>query len=357
MRRVTELSVFLQQRINIHFCVQLDFTLKGTKEAIKKVFGVVALSDKQIGVWYRQFQSGRTTIVDLERKPKPRVSRSPANIAAVKDCVDHDRRATLYIISKETGIPRSSVFSIVKKDLQLVKKCAKYVPRLLTPAHMAKQHNNSEYLLRLFRNFPKVMERTVTMDESWVYMYNPLRKEESREWLHKEDPRPIKAQRARATGKVLIITFFDTSGLIYYEFYHKTIKKGDFIQICGRFLDAFETRRPRGRFRGCLFLHMDNAQPHTAGDSMNFLRSHQVQVLPHAPYSPDLAPNNFWFYGRLKGDLRGVRFPDIPTLKDAVRDQIGNITSMEYCQCIMKTWVKRLISCITANGGYFEGIQ
>ncbi len=55
MKRATELSVFLQQRVNISFCVQLDFTLKGTKDAIKKVFGVVALSDKQIGVWYRRF--------------------------------------------------------------------------------------------------------------------------------------------------------------------------------------------------------------------------------------------------------------------------------------------------------------
>ncbi len=97
--------------------------------------------------------------------------------------MEQDRRATLYQISKETNIPRSSVFSIIKKDLHLVKKCAKYVPRLLTEAHKAKRWNNCEYLLRLFRSFPKVMERAVTMDESWIYMYDPLRKQESREWL------------------------------------------------------------------------------------------------------------------------------------------------------------------------------
>ncbi len=330
MKRVKEMSIFLQQRVNILFCVKMNYTARATKDAIHHVYGVTALSEKQIRVWYRRFVGGRTEVCDLCRDAKPKTGRSQANIAAVRAAVEADRRATVEQLSKDTEIPPASVHRILKMDLLLVKKCAKYVPRLLTDRHVFKRRNNAEYLLRLFCQFPQVLECAITMDESWVYQYDPLHKAQSREWLHKEDPRPIKAICARATGKVLISTFFDSKGLVYYEFSHKTVNAQCFLAMMERFLEAHRTRRPRGRVRGRLFLHLDNAPCHNANICKEMMRTNMVQRLPHAPYSPDLAPNDFWFFGRLKENLRGTRFPTKEDLMNAVADEITAIPSIQY---------------------------
>ncbi len=93
-------------------------------------------------------------------------------------------------------------------DLKLSKKCAKYVPRLLTPVNVRKRRDCCEFFLRLVRQFPKVLANTVTMDESWVYQYDPETKQQSKQWLPHNSPRPIKALWTRATGKVFFCLFF-----------------------------------------------------------------------------------------------------------------------------------------------------
>ncbi len=193
------------------------------------------------------------------------------------------------------------------------------------------------------------------MDESWVY-YDPELKEQSKEWLPKKAPRPIKAICTRATGKVMIVTFFDSRGMIYYKFTRQGIGAQVFIAICTRFLEAYQTRHPQGRIRGRLFLHMNNAPAHTANVTKAFLQRHSVQLIPHPPYSPDLAPNDFWFYGELKKPLRGQRFPTLEHLKQAVTDRIAEIPSHDYAEAILRSWPQRILRCIGADGGYFEGI-
>ena len=34
----------------------------------------------------------------------------------------------------------------------------------------------------------------------------------------------------------------------------------------------------------------------------------QTELLPHPPYPPDLAPNNYWLFAELKKMLQGKRF-------------------------------------------------
>ena len=39
-----------------------------------------------------------------------------------------------------------------------------------------------------------------------------------------------------------------------------------------------------------------------------FLENSGLKTLPHPPYSPDLAPCDFWLFSRIKDELRGKRF-------------------------------------------------
>ncbi len=176
------------------------------------------------------------------------------------------------------------------------------------------------------------------MDESWVYSYDPETKEQSREWLRSIEACPQKPRKTIGTAKVMLVSFFDSKGLIYREFVRRpmTINQIIFRQIFTRFDIAFQNRRgPRGQVRGRMFIHMDNASAHTTGLTGQHLRNLGWTALPHPAYSPYLAPSNFWFFPCLKRGLRGHRFATIPELEEAVDLEIANIASEEFKDCIL----------------------
>jgi hypothetical protein len=47
-------------------------------------------------------------------------------------------------------------------------------------------------------------------------------------------------------------------------------------------------------------LHHDNVFAHTALSVRDFIASKQITVLEHPSYSPDLAPNDFFLFPKLK---------------------------------------------------------
>ncbi|UYV78080.1 hypothetical protein LAZ67_16000042 [Cordylochernes scorpioides] len=56
--------------------------------------------------------------------------------------------------------------------------------------------------------------------------------------------------------------------------------------------------RPRAQLREVL-LHHDNARPHTSAQTLDFLANSGVQLVTHPPYSPDLAPCDFFYIQKL----------------------------------------------------------
>ncbi|GFT11356.1 hypothetical protein TNCV_1144361 [Trichonephila clavipes] len=58
--------------------------------------------------------------------------------------------------------------------------------------------------------------------------------------------------------------------------------------------------------KSVLFLH-ENVKPHTSQTTENLIESFGLEVLDHAPYSPDLAPSNFHLFLYLKHSLGGKR--------------------------------------------------
>ena len=66
--------------------------------------------------------------------------------------------------------------------------------------------------------------------------------------------------------------------------------------------------------RGVLLLH-DNAPVHTSRVSQVAIKPCGFEELNHPPYSPDLAPSDFYLFRKLKFDLIGTRFEDDDSLK------------------------------------------
>ncbi len=317
------------------------------------MYGAATLHWNRITFWHNSFSLGRTLIVDQERAHKRHSCRTPANIQAVRTLLDTDCRMTVQAIARSTNLPKTGVHHILHKDLKLMKKAARFVPKLLTPHHLRDRYETSMMILTTLRTDPDFLKYVVTMDESWVYTYDPEMKIQSSEWLASNNPRPVKELHGRTIGKSMLVTFFDWKGLIHHEFVrNRTIDCPLFIQILSRLREAMKTKRPRIR----MLLHMDNASPHIARDTRLYLLLTGQHTLSHPAYSPDLAPNNFWYYPRLKKHLKGQRFPSLDALEEAVEDQIVQILSHEYEQCILKSWPHCFARCMDKDGDYFEGL-
>jgi transposase len=75
-----------------------------------------------------------------------------------------------------------------------------------------------------------------------------------------------------------------------------------------RLKKAVRRRRPGllTKGLGVLLLH-DGAGPHSAATTVNLLNYWGWKILPHPPYSPDLAPSNLHLFSKMKTHLRGQR--------------------------------------------------
>ena len=84
-----------------------------------------------------------------------------------------------------------------------------------------------------------------------------------------------------------------------------------------------------------------------------FIDESGLQILPHPPYSPDLAPCDFWLFPRIKRYLKGRNFSSNSEVEGALRNVIGDIEENEF-KLAIQAWFKRMNKCIQAKGCYFE---
>ncbi len=79
-----------------------------------------------------------------------------------------------------------------------------------------------------------------------------------------------------------------------------------------------------------------------------------MPTLDQPPYSPDLAPCDFFLFPKLKGVIKGTRFPDVEAIKRAVTTELRRIPEEAFRGCI-EVWKKRMDKCVRLEGNYFEG--
>ena len=115
----------------------------------------------------------------------------------------------------------------------------------------------------------------------------------------------------------MLTVFFDFRGEVHYEFLPpcQTVNKKYFLSAKRRLREAIRLKRPELWGNNSWVLHHDNAPSHT----VLILRDHFVKnskhIVPQPPYSPDLAPCDFWLFPKLKRPLRGTRFESIDEIK------------------------------------------
>ncbi|KAJ9600590.1 hypothetical protein L9F63_026273, partial [Diploptera punctata] len=127
-----------------------------------------------------------------------------------------------------------------------------------------------------------------------------------------------KSEDSAICWEVLGSVFWDAQGCILVEFLEpgQTINAARYIQTLVKLRRALHNKRPGRK----IILQHDNARPHTAGATVEKIRTFGWETLPHPPYSPDLAPSDYHLFSSVKE--RGQRYETLEDIQKAV------------CQCL-----------------------
>ncbi len=115
----------------------------------------------------------------------------------------------------------------------------------------------------------------------------------------------------------MLCVWWCSTGIVHYELLETGEMVNAELTTVMKKLRAL-SGRTTSRFRP-LLLH-DNASPHTAKMTKTKLEELWFEVLPHSPYSPDLAPSDFCLFRSLQHHIRDMEFKTFEEVQNAVEE-------------------------------------
>jgi transposase len=101
-------------------------------------------------------------------------------------------------------------------------------------------------------------------------------------------------------------------------------------------------------------LHQDNAPAHNAFSVKQFLANKSITVLKHPPYSPDLAPCDFFLFPKIKSVLKGTHCVSVENVKAKTAEILNSLTEHDLRNCF-EHWQHSMQLSVNSEGNHFEG--
>ena len=350
------MTELLEQRYCIKFFEKLGDTQVDTIRKIQQAFGDNAMSIKWIKEWYNRFKGGSTSVDSEPCHDRPSTSRNDNVINQVRALIVQDTRITVRELVDEVGVSIGSVHSILTADLGLRRVSAKFVPKLLTMEQKQLRLEIAQDMLDSIESDSNFLNTVITGDESWVYGYNPGTKAQSSQWKLPSSPRPKKAQQVCSNVKVLLTVFFDSRWVVHHEYtpQGQTVTKEYYEGVHCRLRNAVWHKWPDLWAAKSWQFHHDNAPAHSSHLIQGFLAKHNIPLIRQAPYSPDMAPCDFWLLSKLKMLLKGTRFESREDITRKVTAQLDMIPQEAFQKCFQQ-WQDCWKKCVHYQEDYFEG--
>lgn len=344
-----------EQRAAIKFCFKLGKTFTETHQMMQQAYGSDCLSRTQVYEWYNRFKSGREDLGDDERSGRPREVVNEKNIQIVRDFIKKEPKSSLRYMESELNITKDSIHTILVEHLGLRKVCARFVPHKLKEEEKVLRIQHSRDIIKEAKKDPNFLYNIVTGDETWCFQYNPESKRQSSEWKHPTEPNPKKTRQEKSKIKSMLICFYDSKGIVHKEFVPtgQTVTAVFYLGVMKRLLARIRRIRPEYAANGSWRLLHDNAPAHRSTLVTDFLTKNHIFTINHSPYSPDLAPCDFYLFGKLQTAMKGNRYSDINHIQKAATDILKMITTGEIKNSF-DNLLDRANRCIAAEGEYFE---
>lgn len=329
------------------FCYHLKKTAAESHRMLVEAYGDNALGKSQCFEWFKKFKSGDFDVRNEERGRPPKKFED----SELQALLDEDDAQTQQQLAEQLDVTREAV-SIRLKAMGKIQKMGKWIPHELNERQQEKRKTTCEILLARYKR-KSFLHRIVTGDEKWIYFENPKRK---RSWVSPGEPSTSTARQNRFGRKAMLCVWWDQKDVIYYELLKpgETVNTERYDQQLIRLKQALDHKRPeyQERQHSAILLH-DNAPSHTANPIKERIESFGWEILPHAAYSPDLAPSDYHLFTSMGHALAEQRFTSYENVQKWLDDWIASKMQDFFWRGIHKL-PERWETCIANDGKYFE---
>jgi len=150
--------------------------------------------------------------------------------------------------------------------------------------------------------------------------------------------------------------WWDQLGVVYYELLKptETITGDRYRTQLMRLSRALKDKRPQYNERhDKVILQHDNARPHVAKVVKTYLETLKWEVLPHPPYSPDVAPSDYHLFRSMAHGLADQHFRSYEEVKNWIDSWIASKDDQFFRRGI-RTLPERWEKVVASDGQYFE---
>ncbi|GFO32281.1 histone-lysine N-methyltransferase SETMAR [Plakobranchus ocellatus] len=159
---------------------------------------------------------------------------------------------------------------------------------------------------------------------------------------------PISYMRSR------VLQYRDAKGVILLDILPQgqCINAARYCSTLDRLKEAIRRKRPGLLRRGVVLQH-DNATPHSANLTQQWLQRYGWENFPHPAHSTDLAPSDVHLFGPLKRHLGGMAFETEDDLISELRNWFDNL-DVDFFRVGINSLLSRWQKCIDLHGDYLE---
>lgn len=339
----------MEQRAVIYYLTRKNTKTKDIKAELDQVYKEQALSLSQVYYWRRMFILGRE---DLNNESSPGRAPDEGIDSSILLVLEKDPRATAHKIAHKLGIAVSTVTLHLTQNLGFHWFHLHWIPHTLN--NQQKEYRmkiSQEMLILLNRAKRDSFKFILTGDECWVnYSYSSTHM-----WALTIDDVYDIERTNNYQKKILITVFINGNGLVLLDIKPQTVKiTGEyFLHNVINVIEESELLREAERKKRKLMIHFDNAPWHNSKFVQAHLLDSKLRRVPHPAYSPDLAPCDFGIFGTMKNSLEDCEFSTENELIEAIK-AFFVLKKSDFWKSIFTAWIKRLNTCISSNGNYFE---
>ena len=144
-----------------------------------------------------------------------------------------------------------------------------------------------------------------------------------------------KARMQKSKLKNMLICFFDQEGIVHREFLPSgmTVNADFYCDVLRTLRENVWLKRPQKWQNQNLIVHHDNAPAHRFFKVSQFLAKNNMTVILHSPYSPDLAPCDYFLFPKLKLRMKGRRFDTIEEVQEEPQRVLDTIPKRDFQGC------------------------
>jgi len=345
------MSTFVPTKRNLREGLLLCFHLKKkaveAQRTLTEAYGDYAPSISTCEYWFRRFKSGDFDTEDKERPGQPKKFEDEE----LEALLDEDPCQTLQELSESLGVDLSTVGKRLKA-MGMIQKQGNWVPYQLKPRDVERRFCMCEQLLQRHKR-KSFLHRIITGDEKWIHYDNPKRK---KSWGPPGHASTSTAKPNIHGAKLMLCIWWDQKGVVYYELLkpNETITGERYQQQLMQLSRVLKVKRPEyaKRHDKVVFQH-DNARPHVARTVKETLEALNWDVLPHPPYSPDIAPSDYHLFRSMTHALAEQRFTSYEDTKKWVDSWIASKDESFFRRGIHML-PERWENVVANDGQYFE---